>query len=343
MDDDTLLAAGSSGSSWAAARQKKKVPHESFAAASTIPTEVVTCLYHRGKLVKVIQPPKKSKNDVVTKPTLVHGNGLLYSEDDDYLNNVDEDEDDEDEYEDNNFSSVHPDDVVSRNCILGEPQRPDTSKMSKRKEELALDNYKKKRKLYTDAKRMEMAKQLAEANITTFSHWHQMHSYICDQTPSIRLMMVIEAHPLVAGQTFQHKETLQICIAEEANLCNIKVKIVRSSHVMYIVRGYKFYVAAGYQMQTGWLVRVACCREGDDVLRIPPNSHYFDVKEYAQAEGVSAGFGVDLESASDLSCGIGVSEMAECWEKVQRTSARPHVDLVPGRNGTGTCLMHADM
>ncbi len=66
------------------------------------------------------------------------------------------------------------------------------------------------------------------------------------------------------------------------------------------------------------------------------------LKEYAQAEGVSAGFGVDLESVSDLSHGIGVSEMAECWEKVQRTSTRPHVNLVPGRNGTGTRLMHAD-
>ena len=93
------------------------------------------------------------------------------------------------------------------------------------------------------------------------------------------LMMVVEAHPLVAGQTFQHKETLQICIAEEANLRNIKVKIVRSSHVTYIVGGYNFYVAAGYQMQTGWLVRVACCHEGDDVLRIPPNSHYFDERQ----------------------------------------------------------------
>ena len=35
------------------------------------------------------------------------------------------------------------------------------------------------------------------------------------------------------------------------------------------------------------------------------------LKEYARAEGVSAGFGVDLESASDLSCGIGVSETVE--------------------------------
>ncbi len=55
-----------------------------------------------------------------------------------------------------------------------------------------------------------------------------------------------------------------------------------------------------------------------------------------------AGFGVDLVLASDLSHGIGVSEMAEYLEKVQRTSTGPYVDLVPGKNGTGTCLMHAD-
>jgi hypothetical protein len=66
------------------------------------------------------------------------------------------------------------------------------------------------------------------------------------------------------------------------------------------------------------------------------------VKEYSQVEGVSAGFRVDLELASDLSHGIGVSETAECWEKVLRTSARPHIDLVPGGNGTDTRLMHAD-
>jgi hypothetical protein len=66
------------------------------------------------------------------------------------------------------------------------------------------------------------------------------------------------------------------------------------------------------------------------------------MKEYAQAEGVSARFRVDLESASDLSHGIGVSITAECWEKVQRTSARPHIGLVPGGNGTGMRLTRAD-
>jgi hypothetical protein len=66
------------------------------------------------------------------------------------------------------------------------------------------------------------------------------------------------------------------------------------------------------------------------------------VKEYAQAEEVLAKFGVASELAADLSSENEVSEMAEYCEKVPCTSARPHVDLVPGRNGTGTRLMRAD-
>jgi hypothetical protein len=66
------------------------------------------------------------------------------------------------------------------------------------------------------------------------------------------------------------------------------------------------------------------------------------LKEYAQAEGVSAKFGVALVLTVDLSCENRVSETAEYCEKVPCTYARPHVDLVPGRNGTGTSLMHAD-
>jgi hypothetical protein len=64
---------------------------------------------------------------------------------------------------------------------------------------------------------------------------------------------------------------------------------------------------------------------------------------YLSRGSIGRRFGVDSESASDLSCGVGVSETAEYWEKVQRTSVRPHVDLVPDGNGTGKRLMHADM
>jgi hypothetical protein len=66
------------------------------------------------------------------------------------------------------------------------------------------------------------------------------------------------------------------------------------------------------------------------------------LKEYARAEGVSAKLGVALELAVDLSRGNGVPETAEYCEKVPRTSARLHIDLVPGGNGTGMHLPHAD-
>jgi hypothetical protein len=66
------------------------------------------------------------------------------------------------------------------------------------------------------------------------------------------------------------------------------------------------------------------------------------LKEYAQAEGVPAELGVASESVIDLTHGNGVSETAEYCEKVPCTSARPHVDLIPGRNGTSTRLTRAD-
>ncbi len=50
-----------------------------------------------------------------------------------------------------------------------------------------------------------------------------------------------------------------------------------------------------------------------DHWKLYQKKHYArDVKEYAQAEGVLARFGVDSESALDLSCGIGVSETLGC-------------------------------
>ena len=67
-----------------------------------------------------------------------------------------------------------------------------------------------------------------------------------------------------------------IRIAEEANLWLIKVSVMKSSYLSYIVGGPNFYVAATFRKNDGWLVRVACCREEDEVLSIPPNAHYFD-------------------------------------------------------------------
>jgi hypothetical protein len=66
------------------------------------------------------------------------------------------------------------------------------------------------------------------------------------------------------------------------------------------------------------------------------------LKEYAQAEGVSAKLRVASESVADLFHGNRVPEMAEYCEKVPHSSTRPHIDLVPGGNGTGMRLTYAD-
>ncbi len=66
------------------------------------------------------------------------------------------------------------------------------------------------------------------------------------------------------------------------------------------------------------------------------------LNKYAQAEGVSAKLRVVLELVIDFSCENRVLETAEYCEKVPPISLRPHVDLVPGGNGTGMRLALAD-
>jgi hypothetical protein len=82
-------------------------------------------------------------------------------------------------------------------------------------------------------------------------------------------MEYLESHCLEKGHTFQLKEMLQMCIAEEANLCLIKVKTIRSNSMNLIVAGRNFYVSATYSVHYGWQVTKACCRFGDDFSIIP--------------------------------------------------------------------------
>ncbi len=74
------------------------------------------------------------------------------------------------------------------------------------------------------------------------------------------------------------KETLQICIAEEANLHVIKVKTIRSNSNNLILAGWNFYVCAAYSVQYSWHVTKACCREGDNVSIIQPNHRDIEQK-----------------------------------------------------------------
>jgi hypothetical protein len=82
-------------------------------------------------------------------------------------------------------------------------------------------------------------------------------------------MAYMESHCLYKDYTFQLKERLQICIAEEATLRVLKVKTIRSNLNNLIIAGWNFYVCATHSVQHGWHVRNACCREGDDSCVIP--------------------------------------------------------------------------
>ena len=93
--------------------------------------------------------------------------------------------------------------------------------------------------------------------------------YCGDHYPHIRLMQVDKRYPLMMGHTFEDKETLQIRIAKEANLCNIKVNVLKSCKIQYEVAGGNFYVKALCLIYEGWKVHVCVCRENDDTLRIP--------------------------------------------------------------------------
>jgi hypothetical protein len=63
---------------------------------------------------------------------------------------------------------------------------------------------------------------------------------------------------------------LQLCIAEEANLHQIKVKTIRSDHNNPIVAGSNYYIYATYSLQLDWEVRTAAAEKGT----IPAKSHH---------------------------------------------------------------------
>jgi hypothetical protein len=90
--------------------------------------------------------------------------------------------------------------------------------------------------------------------------------------------IVLTIYSFVASGDFQLKETLQIRIAEEANLCLIKVKTIRSTSNKLIIAGRNFYMCATYSVQYGWHVSKACYRAGDNFSIIPQNHRVIEEK-----------------------------------------------------------------
>ena len=84
-------------------------------------------------------------------------------------------------------------------------------------------------------------------------------------------MEEVEAHPLKAGHSFSSQDIVYLRVAEEANHRGIVIKINRSDDQQFVASGIDFYVRATFMDKSGWVVNTAMCREGGNVLKIPPN------------------------------------------------------------------------
>jgi hypothetical protein len=121
-------------------------------------------------------------------------------------------------------------------------------------------------------------KSIASKDVAALLHKSQVGFGGGGQNKMIWTMVEVQSCCLLQNHPFQLKEMLQLWIAEEANLRQIKVKTIRSDHNNLIITGSNFYLHTTHSAQSGWVVRAACCREGGDTSTIPPNLRYIKEK-----------------------------------------------------------------
>jgi hypothetical protein len=69
-----------------------------------------------------------------------------------------------------------------------------------------------------------MVKLLANADVTSSPQKSQVGLFLGDQSAIIRTMAAVKSTRLEINHSFQLKEILQICIGEEGNMWQIKLK-----------------------------------------------------------------------------------------------------------------------
>jgi hypothetical protein len=139
-------------------------------------------------------------------------------------------------------------------------------------------SYKGKRKAFTDANRRKLLSVLSSVDMDVSPQKVALKDHTGDQFPHMRLMTVVKNCPLLAAHPFTEKETLMIRIREEANLRNIRVKVLKKCQMQYKVAGDSFYVKALSLMFQGWTIHSLCCRDNDDTLIIPTRAMYLSEK-----------------------------------------------------------------
>ncbi len=83
---------------------------------------------------------------------------------------------------------------------------------------------------------------------------------------------------MIDGDSFNDKTILRMRVIEEANLCGISVKTVRSDNYTLKVKGDRFFFLSCYSKRKGWVIKHAMVRENDPAPKL-------DETDIAEAEG----------------------------------------------------------
>jgi len=115
---------------------------------------------------------------------------------------------------------------------MGGPQPPGPNAMEEEKK-----SYEGKQKAFTDANLRKLPAVLSSVDMNISPQNQVVMDHTEDQFPHICVMTVVENSPLMTGHTFAEKDTMMIRIGEEANLHNIRVKVLKSCKMQYKVSG----------------------------------------------------------------------------------------------------------
>jgi hypothetical protein len=133
---------------------------------------------------------------------------------------------------------------------MGGPQPPGPNAT-----EEEMKSYELKRKAFTDANRRKIMAAFPSVNKNVLPQKHVLTDHSGDQFPHMRLMAVVKNSRLMTGHTFAEKDKMMIRIGEEANLRNIRVKVLKSCKMTYEVAGDLFYVKVSNLIYQGWTIR----------------------------------------------------------------------------------------
>ena len=181
---------------------------------------------HCSSTLDLCASSSSSDKDMDYKP-----DGLVFSDDEDYLLDIDYDSEEE------QLRSSFPKNKKQMNIIPGGPQPPDLSMYPESEQKAVLDAYTAKRKSFTDRNRHQLVKKKnLEAKLSA--------TVSADQIEQLCPMSVIEAHRLVDGDSFKNKNVLKLRISEEANLRGNTTRANRSDVMNLTIIGINFYVNA---------------------------------------------------------------------------------------------------